>query len=116
MEKWIDEARLALTAGNRTEALRIVGDVLEVEPGFAPAVEFRELLDKPAAPGRIRTGQLRTYTQGEIRVRRAASFQEHVTFGEKVGPQVIAVAPRENLVAAGGSDGFGSALGPRNTQ
>ncbi len=105
VEKWIDEARLALTAGNRTEALRIVGDVLEVEPSFAPAVELRELLDKPAAPGRIRTGQFRTYTQGEIRVRCSASFQEHVTFGEKVGPQVIAVAPRENLVAAGGSDG-----------
>jgi serine/threonine protein kinase/WD40 repeat protein len=105
MEKWIDEARLELTAGNRTEALRIVSDVLEVEPGFAPAIELRELLDKPAAPGRYRTGQIRTYTQGEIRIRRASSFQKHITFGDKVGPQVITVAPREHLVAAGGSDG-----------
>ncbi len=105
VEKWIDEARLALTAGNRTEALRIVEDVLAVEPRFNPAVELRGLLDKPAAPGRTRTGQLRTYTKEEIRVRRASSFQEHITFGERLGAQVIAVSPRGRLVAAGGSDG-----------
>lgn len=105
VEKWIDEARLALTAGNRTEALRIVEDVLAVEPSFNPAVELREILDKPAAPGRVRTGQLRTYTKEEIRVRRASSFQERITFGERTGTQVIAVSPRGSLVAAGGSDG-----------
>jgi serine/threonine protein kinase len=105
VEKWIDEARLALTAGNRTEALRIVDDVLTMEPNFRPAVELREILDKPAAPGRTRTGQLRTYTQAEIRLKRASSFQEQTTFGEKAATQVIAVNPRGNLVVAGGSDG-----------
>lgn len=105
VEKWIDEARLALTAGHRTEALRIVEDVLAVQPSFGPAVELREILDKPAAPGRTRTGQLRTYTQAEMRIRRVSSFQERTTFGERLGAQVIAIAPRERLLAAGGSDG-----------
>jgi WD40 repeat protein len=105
VERWIDEARLALTAGNRTEALRIVDDVLTIEPDFPPAVELRDILDKPAAPGRVRTGQLRTYTQAEIRLKRASSFQVQTTFGEKAATQVMAVHPRGNLIAAGGSDG-----------
>jgi WD40 repeat protein len=105
VEKWIDEARLALTAGKRTEALRIVDDVLTMEPNFPPAVELREILDKPAAPGRARTGQLRTYTQAEVRLKRASSFQVQTTFGEKVATQVVAVDPRGQIIAAGGSDG-----------
>jgi WD40 repeat protein len=85
--------------------LRIVDDVLTMEPNFRPAVELREILDKPAAPGRARTGQLRTYTQSEVRLNRASSFQVQTTFGEKVATQVIAVDPRGQMIAAGGSDG-----------
>ncbi len=105
VDKWIDEARLALTAGNRTEALRIVEDVLALEPKSEPATELRELLQKPAAPGRAKTGQHRSYAQAEALLKRSLSFKEQVTFGEKTGPQVIAMAPHEEVVAAGGSDG-----------
>jgi serine/threonine protein kinase/WD40 repeat protein len=104
-EKWIDEARLALTGGNRTEALRIVEDVLTIDPDFGPAVELREILDKPAAPGRARTGPHRTYTSAEIRIKRASTFREQVTFGEPLGIQAVAISPQENLVAVGGLDG-----------
>ena len=59
---------MALTAGDRSEALRIVDDVLAVEPGFEPAVELRDLLDTPgqsaraARAGRSRPGSLRPQT------------------------------------------------------
>ena len=104
-EKWIDEARLALTGGNPTEALRIVDDVLAFDPKFPPAVELREILDKPAAPGRVRTGQHRTFTGTEARLRAEAKFHEQVTFGEPVGIRAVAISPMENLVAVGGLDG-----------
>ena len=104
-EKWIDEARLALTGGNRTEALRIVDDVLAIVPDFGPAVELRDILDKPAAPGRTRTGQHRTFTSSEVRFKQGFQFREQVTFGEALGIQAIAISPLENLVAVGGLDG-----------
>jgi len=104
-EKWIDEARLALTGGNRTEALRIVHDVLAIDPDFGPAVELREILDKPAAPGRARTGQHRTFTTSEVRLKQGFQFREQVTFGEPLAIQAIAISPLENLLAVGGIDG-----------
>ena len=104
-EKWIDEARLALTGGNRTEALRIVDDVLAIDPQFGPAVELRDILDKPAAPGRARTGQHRTFTSSELRLKQGFQFSEQVTFGEALAIQVTAISPLENLVAVGGLDG-----------
>jgi hypothetical protein len=105
VEKWIDEARFALTGGNRTEALRIVNDVLAIDPHFAPAVELREILDKPAAPGRVRTGQHRTFTSSEARLKPGTQFREQVTFGEPVGIRAAVISPMENLVAVGGLDG-----------
>ncbi len=105
IEKWIDEARFALTGGNRTEALRIVGDVLAIDPNFPPAVELREILDKPAAPGRTRTGQHRTFTGTEAKLKSGAQFREQVTFGEPVGIRAVAISPMENLLAVGGLDG-----------
>ena len=104
-EKWIDEARLALTGGNRTEALRIVDDVLAIDPHFGPAVELRDILDKPAAPGRARTGQHRTFTSSELRLKQGFQFSEQVTFGEALAIQATAISPLENLVAVGGLDG-----------
>ena len=104
-EKWIDEARLALTGGNRTEALRIVDDVLAIDPQFGPAVELRDILDKPAAPGRARTGQHRTFTSSELRLKQGFQFSEQVTFGEALAIQATAISPLENLVAVGGLDG-----------
>ena len=104
-EKWIDEARLALTGGNRTEALRIVDDVLAIDPQFGPAVELRDILDKPAAPGRARTGQHRTFTSSELRLKQGFQFSEQVTFGEALAIQVTAISLLENLVAVGGLDG-----------
>ena len=103
-ERWIDEARLALTGGNRTEALRIVDDVLALDPDFGPAVELREILDKPAAPGRVRTGQHRTFTSSEV-LKQEFQFREQVTFGEALAIQATAISPLENLVAVGGLDG-----------
>ncbi|MFQ5789329.1 MAG: WD40 repeat domain-containing serine/threonine protein kinase [Acidobacteriota bacterium] len=105
VEKWMDEARLALAGGNRTEALRIVEDVLTVDPSCRPALELREILDKPAAPGRARTGRHRTYSGTEIRLRPAPSFRKLEVFGERQGIQVIAIAPHEDLAAVGGVDG-----------
>jgi len=104
-EKWIDEARLALTGGNRTEALRIVEDVLAIDPDFRAAVELRDLLDKPAAPGRARTGQHRTFTSSEVRLKQGFQFSEQVTFGEALAIQATAISPLENIVAVGGLDG-----------
>jgi WD40 repeat protein/tRNA A-37 threonylcarbamoyl transferase component Bud32 len=103
--RWVDEARMALTAGERSEALRIVDDVLAVAPGFPPAVELKELLDKPARPGRVRSGSLRPQTYRQARVRPELAFAEISTFGEPPGIQVLAAAPQPGLVAAGGVDG-----------
>ena len=109
--RWVDEARMALTAGNRSEALRIVDDVLAVEPGFEPAVELRDLLDTPgqaaraARTGRARPGSLRTLTNRQARVRPELNFVETITFGEPPGTQVLTVGPHPQLVAVGGVDG-----------
>lgn len=103
--RWIDEARMELTAGNRSEALRIVEDVLAMEPGCEPALELRQLLDKPARPGRARTGSLRPTTYRQGRLRPAASFERAVTFGEPPGIQVMAVGSQPNVLAVGGLDG-----------
>ncbi len=103
--RWVDEARMALTAGDRSEALRIVDDVLAVSPGFAPAVELKELLVKPPRPGRVLTGSLKPQTYRYPRVRPERAFKEVATFGEPPGIQVLAVGPNPALVAAGGVDG-----------
>ncbi len=106
--QWVDHARMALTAGNRSEALRIVDDVLAVEPGFEPAVELRDLLDTPgqaARAGRSRPGSLRTHTHRQARVRPELNFIEMITFGEPPGTQVLTVGPHPQLVAVGGVDG-----------
>ena len=112
--RWVDEARMALTAGNRSEALRIVEDVLAVEPGFEPAAELRDLLDTPSRPGaagvagRPRSGRsasLRSLTNRQARVRPEVNFVETVTFGEPPGTQVLTVGPHPQLVAVGGVDG-----------
>jgi tRNA A-37 threonylcarbamoyl transferase component Bud32 len=103
--RWVDEARMAVTAGERSEALRILEDVLAVEPGFAPALELRDLLDKPSRPGKARTGSLRPQTYRQARVRPALAFKEVATFGEPPGIQVLATGPKPGLVAAGGVDG-----------
>jgi WD40 repeat protein len=110
--RWVDEARMALTAGERSEALRIVDDVLAVSPGFAPAIELKDLLDdsgrhgRPARSGRVRTGSLRSsQTYRYARVRPELSFKEVATFGEPPGIQVLAIGPKPALVAAGGVDG-----------
>ncbi len=103
--RWVDEARMALTAGERSEALRIVDDVLAVSPGFAPAVELKELLVKPPRPGRVRTGSLKPQTYRYPRVRPELAFKEVATFGEPPGIQVLAIGPKPCLVAAGGVDG-----------
>jgi serine/threonine protein kinase len=103
--RWVDEARMALTAGERSEALRIVDDVLAVSPGFAPALELKELLVKPARPGGARTGSLRPQTYRYARVRPEMAFKEVATFGEPPGIQVLATGPKPGLVAAGGVDG-----------
>lgn len=102
--RWVDEARMALTAGNRSEALRIIDDVLSVEPGFEPAIELRGLLDTPSRPGRPVTGTRRR-SLTEARVRPELTFVETITFGEPPGIQVLAVGPRPELVAVGGVDG-----------
>lgn len=104
-EKRVDEARMALARGERTEALRITEEVLALHPGFAAAVELAELLGPPLA--RHRTDRSRTMTRSEIRARRASSFREdEEPIGDrKVGLQAIAIAPQEHLVAAGGLDG-----------
>ena len=107
--RWVDDARMALTAGNRSEALRIVDDVLAVEPGFEPAVELRDLLDTPgqaARAGRSRPGSLRTHTHRQARVRPELNFIETITFGEPPGTQVLTVGPHPQLVAVGGVDGL----------
>ncbi|MGH6693150.1 MAG: WD40 repeat domain-containing protein, partial [Gammaproteobacteria bacterium] len=103
--RWVDEARMALTAGERSEALRIVDDVLAVSPGFAPALELKELLVKPPRPGRVLTGSLKPQTYRYARVRPERSFKEVATFGEPPGIQVLATGPKPGLVAAGGVDG-----------
>ncbi len=102
--RWVDEARMALTAGERSEALRIVEDVLAVSPGFPPALELRELLVKPPRPGQVRSGSLRP-TYRYARVRPELAFKEVATFGEPPGIQVLAAGPKPGLVAAGGVDG-----------
>ena len=96
---------MALTAGERSEALRIVHDVLAVEPRFEPALELQELLDKPARPGRARTGSLRPQTYRQARFRPAVSFKPLATFGEPPGIQVLTIGPDPKLVAVGGVDG-----------
>ena len=103
--RWVDEARMALTAGNRSAALRIVDDVLAVEPTFEAAIELKELLDTPARPGRVRTGSLRPQTYRHTRVRPELTFAESATFGEPPGIQVLSIGPSPQLVAAGGVDG-----------
>jgi eukaryotic-like serine/threonine-protein kinase len=103
--RWVDEARMALTAGERNEALRIVDDVLAVEPGFVPALELKELLDSPSRPGRVRTGSLRPQTYRHARVLPTVVFKPVASFGEPPGIQVLATGPRPGLVAAGGVDG-----------
>ena len=103
--RWVDEARMALTAGNRSAALRIVDDVLAVEPSFEAAIELKELLDTPARPGRVRTGSLRPQTYRHTRVRAELTFAESATFGEPPGIQVLSIGPSPQLVAAGGVDG-----------
>lgn len=103
--RWVDEARMALTAGNRSEALRIVDDVLAIEPGFEPAVELRDILDTPARPGRVRSGSVRSQTYRQARVRPELNFVETITFGEPPGIQVLTVGPSPQLVAVGGVDG-----------
>lgn len=103
--RWVDEARMALTAGERSAALRIVDDVLAVEPGFAPALELKELLDTPSRTGRPRTGSLGPQSYRYPRVRPAVAFKPVATFGEPPGIQVLATGPRPGLVAAGGVDG-----------
>ncbi len=101
--RWVDEARMALTAGNRSAALRIVDDVLAVEPTFEAAIELKELLDMPARPGRV--GSLRPQTYRHTRVRPELTFAESATFGEPPGIQVLSIGPSPQLVAAGGGDG-----------
>ncbi|GEM_PF-1058696 len=103
--RWVDEARMALTAGNRSAALRIVDDVLAVEPTFEAAMELKELLDTPARPGHVRTGSLRPQTYRHTRVRPDHTFAESATFGEPPGIQVLSIGPSPQLVAAGGVDG-----------
>lgn len=103
--RWVDEARMALTAGERSEALRIVDDVLAVEPGFAPALELKELLDTPSRAARARTGSLRHQTYRHTRVRPTLAFKPVASFGEPPGIQVLAAGPKPGLVAAGGVDG-----------
>ncbi len=104
--RWVDEARMALTAGDRSEALRIVEDVLAVSPGFGPALELKELLVRPARPGQPRTGAPRSSpTYRYPRVRPDLAFKEVATFGEPPGIQVLAAGPKPALVAAGGVDG-----------
>jgi len=102
--RWVDEARMALTGGNRSEAMRILNDVLAVDPGFGPALELQDLIDKPARPGRTPTGsgRLRTHRQ---RVRPELTFMEVATFGEPPGIQVLSVGPPAGVVAVGGTDG-----------
>ena len=69
------------------------------------AVELKDILDKPAAPGRARTGQHRTFTSSEVRLKQGFQFREQVTFGEALAIQATAISPLENLVAVGGVDG-----------
>ncbi len=109
--RWVDEARMALTAGERSEALRIVEDVLAVSPGFGPALELKNLLDdpnrpaRPAGTGRLRPGSSRPQTYRYARVRPELAFKEVATFGEPPGIHVLAIGPKPALVAAGGVDG-----------
>jgi WD40 repeat protein/tRNA A-37 threonylcarbamoyl transferase component Bud32 len=104
--RWVDEARLALTAGDRSEALRIVEDVLAVSPGFGPALELKDLLVAPSGPGRVRSGALKSSpTYRYPRMRPELAFKEVATFGEPPGVQVLATGPSPALVAAGGVDG-----------
>jgi WD40 repeat protein len=103
--RWVDEARMALTAGNRSEALRIVDDVLSVSPGFPAAVELRELLERPARPGSPHSGSLRPQTYRQARVKPELAFREMATFGEPPGIQVLASSSQPGLVAAGCVDG-----------
>ncbi|HEY7699348.1 MAG TPA: protein kinase, partial [Vicinamibacteria bacterium] len=103
--RWVDEARMALTAGDRSEALRIVDDVLAVSPGFPPALELKDLLVRPSRPGQVRSGGLRSQTYRYPRVRPELAFREVATFGEPPGIQVLATGPKPGLVAAGGVDG-----------
>ncbi len=103
--RWVDEARMALTAGDRSEALRIVDDVLAVSPGFAPALELKGLLVKPPRPGQVRTGTLKPQTYRYARVRPELAFKEVAKFGEPPGIQVLGIGPKPGLVAAGGVDG-----------
>ncbi len=102
--RWVDEARMALTGGNRTEAMRILQDVLDVAPQFQPAVELKELLDSPARPGRppMGSGRIRTARQ---RVRPEVTFMELASFGGAPGIQVLAVGLSPEIVAVGGVDG-----------
>ncbi len=99
---------MAVTAGERSEALRIIEDVLAVSPGFAPARELKDLLDnpaRPARPGAVRTGSLKPQTYRYARVRPELTFKEVAKFGEPPGIQVLAIGPKPGLVAAGGVDG-----------
>ena len=104
--RWVDQARMALTAGNRSEALRIVDDVLAVEPGFEPAVELHDLLETPGQAARAgRSGSVCTHTHRQARARPELNFVETITFGEPPGTQVLTLGPHPQLVAVGGVDG-----------
>jgi serine/threonine protein kinase len=105
--RWVDEARMALTAGQRSEALRIIEDVLAVSPGFGPAMELKELLggSSRAASARGGASLSPSPTHRYPRSRSELAFQEVARFGEPPGIQVLASGPRAALVAAGGVDG-----------
>ena len=101
--RWVDEARMALTGGDRSAALRIVEDVLAIDSRFEPAIELKELLDKPSRPGSVRTGSIRSPTFRRVRPQR--SFKQADVFGEPPGVQVLSAGSRPGLVASGGVDG-----------
>jgi hypothetical protein len=103
--RWVDEARMALTAGQRSEALRIIEDVLAVSPGFGPAMELKELLVDSSRLGAVRGGVSPSPTHRYPRSRSELAFKEIGRFGEPPGIQVLASGPRAALVAAGGVDG-----------
>jgi len=103
--RWVDEARMALTGGDRSEALRIVEDVLAMDPSFAPAIELHDILDTPARSRGVRTGSTRARTYRKARVRPELTFAEIATFGEPPGIQVLTIGPNPNLIAVGGVDG-----------
>jgi hypothetical protein len=95
----VDEARMALTAGER-RALRIVDDVLAVSRA-KPALELKELLVKPPQPGRFaRIGEA-----ADLQVRAGSArlaFKESRRSGAARN-QVLGIGPKPGLVAAVGS-------------